>query len=648
MSQARKTATDIALAAWQAAGITPQTISTYKSRWAQWQEWSVARGVDPLGASDAEFRRFESEQEIGSEQENWTELKRQRYSAALHQPYRSVNKPNPARRVYHKQAQMSRDKARLAQRFVGWAKTNNIDPLPAQPEDIIGYLKDLAKSVGNHRLESATLAIGQMHVMAGYAPPSEVPEVRSALKDIEGTPRPPERHGEYYKAQERRRAHWTKWCKAHGFEPECATAANFREYMEQLATKRTRSTLMNYRLAISKMYKDLSITHNDETRAVITTTPKHTSRDQRDNPGRRETDAEIQLILAEEAELMADRNSDLSPARRARVAEARAHAKVDDKTLRGYIRYGWLPFKRWCAQNNTTTSRATPSEVSAFFCELSDDKGSGVAGRASDALMHVFQRLRPDDNPADSADVRRTVKGLKRERPSSHKQREPIGEEELERIIQSAHIPNGSERPHQTELRAAEDIALARTMYDALLRGDDAARVTWDDLADAPDGKGGSVLTIPTSKTDRTGEGADVYLTGATTRAIKHMQKVRQEQGIGDTEDNRIFRLGVSGMAIRIKAACSRAGLEGYYGMHSFRVGGTQDLTLDDVTEPQLMTIGRWKSSASTRRYGRKAKATKNAVAKREQRLNEGNRTGGENTEAYGVTPPYRRARLGG
>ena len=80
-------------------------------------------------------------------------------------------------------------------------------------------------------------------------------------------------------------------------------------------------------------------------------------------------------------------------------------------------------------------------------------------------------------------------------------------------------------------------------MYDSAIRAEEAAEAEWDDLHDAPDGRGGSVLTIRSSKTDQLHEGAVQYLTKFTTDAINHMKDVRQELGIADKEDDRIFRL---------------------------------------------------------------------------------------------------------
>ena len=642
MNRSPQNPADIALDAWQSAGITLRTIFNYTPRWTKWQEWCDAKGINPLGATHDQFARF------GSEQKDWTDTIRRQYSGALHQPYRHVNKPNPARLPVSPAPTTQSKHTPLLNRFEAWCKTHGVNSLPAPPEDVAAFLKELAKSHSTSQVVTAAAAIGRLHTTAGYAPPSEAPAVTSALKEIQGTPKPAERHSRYYERHDRRRTDWTNWCLAHGYEPEAPTADNFRQYMEQLATRwLTRATLSAYRHAISEMYDDPAITWNDKTSALINAAPTKTGRSQKDNAGRRETEAEIQVILHTEARLMEQRTTSLPVEKRMRVAQAIGHADINDQTLHLYVRHGWLPFKRWCKPNDTSTETATPADVAAFLCELADEKTPYVAYRARDALHHVFNRVRPYDNPADNAFVRKTVQGLKRERPSSAQQAEPIGKEAVTRIIETANIPKGHEREPQTRLRAAVDIALICTMYDALLRGKEASEAEWHDLKNAPDGNGGSILTIRRSKTDPLEEGAVAYLTKPTTDAIRHMQAVRHELGIGDTGDPRIFRLGCSGIYRRIGEACKHAGLEGRYTKHSPRVGGAQDLALDNVSEAQIMNIARWKSSASAARYTRKVRATQNAVAQRDKRQRQKKQGPKDLADDYGIVPPYSKARLG-
>ena len=643
MSRPHKSPADIALTAWRSAGIKQRTIShDYQPKWNTWQEWCDANGIAPLGATHDDYTQF------GSDQPKWTKTLHEVYSATLYQPYLRAKRPSPARRPARPDHLTTGGYATQVKLFQAWCKTHRVSSLPAQPEHLVSFLHKLAKSHTKGVLINAAWGIGRMHTQANFSSPSESPTVKHALKQIQGTPRPPERSSQYYLTQDHRRAHWTNWCRTHGYEPEKAKAANFRQYIQELASKPlTRTTLMGYRTAISEMYNDPAITSNKKTRALINASPKTIGQSRNVSPSRQEAEAEIQEILHTEAELLDHHTTSLPIEKRIRVAQAIGHADVLDNTLLDYVKYSWLPFKRWCKQNDTSTKKATPPTVAAFLCDFADENNPHMAAHAHVALLHIYGRVRPNDNPADNHTVRRTVNGLKREQPRHAQQAAPIGDEELNRIIGTAHLRKGNERHSQIRLRAAVDIALICTMYDALLRGKEASQIKWDDVKPAPDGHGGSIVTIPHSKTDQLHEGVTLYLTKYTTDAIWHMQAVRHEMGIGDSEDTRIFRLGPNRIYERIREACQQAGLIGRYTMHSPRVGGAQDLALDNVSEVQIMNIGRWKSSASSARYTSKARASQNAVAQREQRRKQTKQAHEHQANDYAIRPPHSKARLG-
>ena len=137
------------------------------------------------------------------------------------------------------------------------------------------------------------------------------------------------------------------------------------------------------------------------------------------------------------------------------------------------MRYAWIPFKTsWCPANSTSPEQATPGDISAFLCEIADEKGPTFADNTFNGLNYVFKRVRPTDNPAAVASVRKTLRGLKRERPSPPRQATPIGTEDLAILIKTAH-----NRPREFEdknrLRAAVDIALLCTMHDSATRAEE-------------------------------------------------------------------------------------------------------------------------------------------------------------------------------
>ena len=640
MSNHTSTPTEIAQAAWQAAGIKPKSFGQYKRWWSTWEEWCDAEGIKPLAATHDDFEAFVADKELNAYMRN-------RYSATLSQPYRSVGKANPALRpTSHQSKAYIVVCASLLKRFRSWCTANNAGYLPARHQDVVAFLTELAKEFSHGHLKLASGAIARMHIDAGYTPPSREPEVTSALKRLRGAPKQFVTDTYYAESRDRRIAQWTDWCRQHRFEPAGATAKQFLKFFQQLATGLSDSALKRHRFEIAHMYEDRSITHNPQTQALIDATPTIADRKAERDAAKQIIDAEIQWILRTETQLMEPFNTHLSDERRSRVARAMAHADVNDASQLNYVRYAWMPFKEW---KGTSPETATPGDVSDFLCTVADEKGTLYAQSAFNGILYVFSRIRPNDNPADDANVRKTLRGLTREKPSPPQQAQPIGTNELAIIVEAAPNRKHRESEDKARLRSAVDIALLRTMHDTGMRGDEAAEVKLNDLHPARDGRGGAILTIRRSKTDQLHIGASLYLTKITNDAIKDMQHVRQEQEkeMEIPDGNlKLFRLSSGSIYHRIRDACRHAGLTGRYTMHSLRVGTTQDLIAEGFSDAQIMNILRWKSQASVAHYGRDLAAERNAIAQREQELKDG-QTKKRRPADYAIRPPRSKARLG-
>ena len=639
MSNHTQPPAEIAQAAWQAAGIKPKSFGQYKRWWITWEEWCDAECINPLAATNDDFEAFVADQELNAHM-------RAKYRGLLFQPYRSVGKTNPARRPTSQSKAYIDECAPILKRFQSWCKANNSSYLPARNQDVVAFLTELAKTYSHSYLKQASTAIGRIHIDAGYTPPSREPEVTSALKHLKGTPRQLVTDTNYAESRDRRIAQWTDWCRQHRFEPAGATAEQFLQFLQQLATGLSAGALKRYRFVIARMYADRSITHNPQTQALIDATPTGAERKAERDAARQIIAAEIQWILRTETQLMEPFNSNLSDERRERVALAMAHADVTNATLLNYVRYAWMPFKEWNGNKGTSPETATPSDVSDFLCKAADEKGTSYAHSTFNGLLYVFNRIRPNDNPADFASVRKTLQGLTREKPSPPQQAKPIGTHELAIIVEAAPKRKRRESEDQARLRSAVDIALLRTMHDTGIRGAEAAEVELNDLHKARNGRGGSTLIIRRSKTDQLHTGASLYLTKVTNNAIKDMQHIRQELEIPD-DDPRIFRLSKGSIYHRIRAACKHAGLTGRYTMHSLRVGVTQDLIAEGFSDAQIMNVLRWKSQTSLSHYGRDLAAERNVIAQREQELKQDGQTKKRRPKDYEIRPPHSKARLG-
>ena len=159
--------------------------------------------------------------------------------------------------------------------------------------------------------------------------------------------------------------------------------------------------------------------------------------------------------------------------------------------------------------------------------------------------------------------------------------------------------------------------AMLCLMRDCLLRRSEAAAARWRDLSPEPDGSGR--LTIPSSKTDQEGQGAVLYVTERTMKALKAIRpKPNPAVGariLGWRRPRTISR--------NIASLADLAELKGDYSGHSPRVGMAQDLSGLGASLPEMMNAGRWKSPEMVALYCRNIAAKESAVAKYKEYFSE-------------------------
>ena len=135
--------------------------------------------------------------------------------------------------------------------------------------------------------------------------------------------------------------------------------------------------------------------------------------------------------------------------------------------------------------------------------------GASTLGMALAAIAAAHGAAGETD-PTRSEGVRRTVAGLRREAAGgAQRQARPLTETALAAIAAST----------PPTARGRTELALCRTMRDALLRRSEAAALTWADIEAAGDGSGR--LTIRRAKGDQEGRGAVVYIGTAALDAIE-------------------------------------------------------------------------------------------------------------------------------
>ena len=292
------------------------------------------------------------------------------------------------------------------------------------------------------------------------------------------------------------------------------------------------------------------------------------------------------------------------------AAQALAHAHAPE-TRRIYALHR-RAFEAWLG--GTPLLRATPVDVANFLAEAGANRSHSWRAQAAAAIGHAFRKA---GHPAPTAHpgVRRTLRGLRRQQPGAPQQAAPLTETALAAIEATALLPRTGrgghpERPDAARRRGLTDIALARTLRDALLRRSEAARLTWQDLTTEPDGSGRLNISGPT-KTDP--EGArphTAYLTRATVQAL---EAIAPPDGDAHTT---LFGLSARQIARRIQAAATAAGLPGRFSGHSGRTGAAHSLAAHGATLVELQQAGRWQSPNMPAAYARQARAAHSAVAR--------------------------------
>ena len=295
---------------------------------------------------------------------------------------------------------------------------------------------------------------------------------------------------------------------------------------------------------------------------------------------------------------------------RAHLASVLGH-EVSANTRRNYDSQ-WRRFRGWAREKGIRTLPADPLQVAAYLAERLEKHGHKPATLQTAAAAIGFKhRDEGLSDPCESADVRNTLRSARRKAGMEQKQAEGLTDEALDAIVATARLrrrwsDKRMESPETAERRGLLDIAIVRTMRDALLRVSEAAGLQWEDIEEEEDGTGR--LLIRRSKTDPEGEGAVCFLSAPTMDSLRAIRA-------GAPDDGRVFGLSAGSISRRIGQAAVAAGLgEGFSG-HSPRVGMAQDLARAGTALTRLMTAGRWRSSRMPALYTRNETVARGAVA---------------------------------
>ena len=590
--------------------------SAKNAGWNRWKGWCLVEGLDPFGGTDEVVARFVREYE------GLTFDKAKDSCAAIFWVYQQVGIPYKKKsktiaaakrglpasvRVRNREVPHLK---RWLERFTIWCALYGVPHLPASAEDLLKFLGQLEPGYRRKTLLDVAAIIGLHHSDNGFDNPVQSEAVQSALKKMKGRLI----EGDGRQLQSRRGltapAEWYEWCLERGMKPDNAGAELFCQFLSE-AKQDYGAIDDRLRFAIELYRTDLP-TGGGVVEASLREFLESSF------GGHVVVEAELAAIdgLMDHAVLRwrQDEGLDdhLNEEDLARINQYMEAAVPRATYLR--FRREWAVFKKWCSRKGIVAEDAHPSAVCAFL-SLKAERLLEVSTVRSfrDSLHWWFGNFRPDDNPVDSAAVKRVMEGIEREHGRPASQMDPIRHKDYELIIAASAEPRGGESRDAALLRHAVGVALIGFLRDGMLRVNEAARARRDHLERMDDG--GGALLVPRSKNDPKGEGALVRISAGTMDAVDYMQDIRRVLQYERTRRPEIFTLGKTNLYGHVREACERAGLVGRYGTHSCRIGMAQDLGAAGFSNLKVMVAGRWKNERMPAYYNRYIALFEGAVA---------------------------------
>lgn len=291
----------------------------------------------------------------------------------------------------------------------------------------------------------------------------------------------------------------------------------------------------------------------------------------------------------------------------------------------------WDQFAEWCTENNECYLPASIQVVKRYLSQRALDKHRNTVLLDKWSISRNHRECGCPDPTADQS-VKDLMAALIRTKviaDESIEQASAMRECHIDDLVQ---IWGGSD-----QLADRRDLAMLVVAYESLLRSKELANIRIKHLQVKSDGSG--LLTVPITKTNKSGEPDYVYLSRQAVRLIREYMAAAGRSLVVHPErpDEALFgglnRVGKSVKEIKVltyttiykifSRAWEALDLESIgiprFSAHSARVGAAQDLAANGFNSLQIMMSGRWASEVMVGRYCRNIFAEEGAMAKMRQ-----------------------------
>ena len=184
-----------------------------------------------------------------------------------------------------------------------------------------------------------------------------------------------------------------------------------------------------------------------------------------------------------------------------------ADGAFSENTARA-IRADTAIFAAWCAEHDHTSLPASGDAVASFIDAMSESRKPATIRRYVASIGHLHRAAGLDD-PTKANPAKLALKRLGRQHGSRQTQAAPLGEMAVERVLATT----------GDALIDRRDLALLMVSRDMLARRSEVVALQVEDVQFADDGS--ATVLVRRSKTDAAGQGAVLWLSPRTTKALR-------------------------------------------------------------------------------------------------------------------------------